>query len=770
MFFFSIFKISIFIILFFYHSLIFSAEINVNKIEFFGLSYLSELELLNKVKSKLDYNNISIDEFLLVLSDIRVFEKIDLIKSDETLKLFVTEKPYINNIDVYCDNDKNYIYSVLNEFNLNIGWLYDSYSLELFKQKVEQYYINQGMNSINVDYFIDSDVLTNSVSISINLSNYEKLRIKEIKIFGNKSFKEKELLSFFFNAKTSWMTLFSDSDIYIKGKLISDLELLRTYYFDNGFVNFQISSAKVLISKNKKYAYIFINVFEGDQYYIGDVVLDDNFSFFKERFQPKLNSTFFSGEVFSLNKIFEFRKYLKDYLSDRGYIGSDIDFNLIDLEENVIDIEFFLGKLSRLIVRKIDFSGNFLTDDYILRRLIPQIEGNYILMSDVNDGKDEILRSGIVSEVDVEFKNYSSDNNYVDILYKIKEQKLTKFTAGFTMTHADGLVINIGSEFINFLGTGRDVSINVNKNRLQSDYNFIYFDPCFFNINVGFGYNIYYKIEDLDKYSGFFDHASNVFGWNIYYSLKLDDLQRLNFGLGCDMTKLNMYGDAAPIEVKDFISHEGCFFKEYYLTSTFAFNSLDRYNFPIDGLSSNLILKLSVPPSDIKYYSLNFSLNFFNNFAYDYIFNINSTINYGNVYGSTFCYPFFKNFFMRGSNCIRGFKDKTIGPKDSNGESFGGNLLLNFRLSIINPIPFIEDLDTIRTSLFLDFGQVYTINNIDDFLSSFKDNFSLKYSCGLCITWNTPFGVPFELSLAYPINMDKYERKNIISFIFGVQH
>ena len=145
------------------------------------------------------------------------------------------------------------------------------------------------------------------------------------------------------------MTLFSDSDIYIKGKLVSDLELLRTYYFDHGYVNFQISSAKVLVSKNKKYAYIFINLSEGDQYYIGDVVLDDNFSFFKERFQPKLNSVFSPGDVFSLNKIFEFRKSLKDYLSDRGYIGSDIDFNFIDLEENIINIEFFLGKLFKLI-------------------------------------------------------------------------------------------------------------------------------------------------------------------------------------------------------------------------------------------------------------------------------------------------------------------------------------------------------------------------------------------------------------------------------------
>jgi len=744
--------------------------INDTKIE--GLKNLSERKILFHLEDKFKTGDVDSNNIINELYNLGYFSSIEIFRKNNLLNINVIERPYIESVKIYGEKDKSAIYLILNENNIKIGDIYNFVSLDLFKRKIEQYYINNGIHNINIDIKIDINTHLNSANVLINIYKYNKQRIKNIKIIGNKIFSNRKLLNLLTQSSSNWMSWFSNDNVFLKGKLISDLDNIKAHYLDHGFVNFQINFARIYLSKNKKDIFIVLSVFEGEKYYISSIDIHSNTLAFDNKLRHIIYSNINSGDIFSRKKLFNVKKYIKDFFYSKGYINASIDFRLANSGNNMINIEFIFEQSAKVIVRNISFVGNNITDDHVLRKFIPQMENTWISIDEINFGKEEIIRNGLASNVDIEFINYSNKKEEVDVIYKVIEQKTTKFIAGFSYNYGDGIVLNVGSELSNFLGNGKDIIINLNSNKMQSDYTFGYFNPQFTESGIGVGYNIYYKTEQLGKNTNNFDHASSTFGAYLYYSFKIGKYKKINFGIGCDMTRLQVYEETAPTEIKNFISKEGLDYKEYYLTSIFTYNSLDKFIFPTCGISQRAIFRLSMPGSDIKYYTLNYDFNYYKQLSFDYIFNFYSVIGYGNKYGSTYRYPFFKNFFIKGINNIRGFKDKTIGPRDSNGESFGGNILVNFKISLFLPVPILSDIKTIRTGLFLDIGQVYNTYNVPKKREKnryLKVSTALRCSSGFSLIWNTPFGVPLEISIAYPLNKKRTDKLNIVSLSMGMQ-
>ncbi|MEK7679133.1 MAG: BamA/TamA family outer membrane protein [Deltaproteobacteria bacterium] len=283
---------------------------------------------------------------------------------------------------------------------------------------------------------------------------------------------------------------------------------------------------------------------------------------------------------------------------------------------------------------------------------------------------------------------------------------------------------------------------------------------------MGIGYNLYYRSEKLDKVRGSFERFSNTFGGYMHYSYKLGINTKINICIGCDLTKLRIYEEAASMEVREFLDREGFDFKEYYYSFLLNYNSLDKSVFPSSGLYNNFLFRISLPFSNLQYYYLNYNLSFYKKVSENLILNALSFIYYGNKYGNTSSYPFFKNFFMKGNIKVRGLKGKYISPRDSSGAPCGGFFLFNFGLCFILPNLF-GDYKTIRTALFFDSGQVCNINDEQNFnLSGFCS--SIKFSFGLSLICCTPFGLPIELSLAYPLNIKNTDREDIFSLTLGI--
>lgn len=762
------FRIVFYCIILFYSSFIFA---NINKISFNGLVNCSDIGLLKKINNFLPESDIDTSSIIDCLYGLNLFKLVKLSTLNDTLLVEVIELPIVNNIKLFGVKDKKHIFSLFNKLNIRIGSIYNNYSFELLKKYLEKYYINKGYYNINVDinYYVDN--FKNIVNVSININTAKKQKIKKIKIIGNKIFSTNKLLRLLSHSKSNYISWFTDDDIYLKGKLISDLENIKSYYIDRGYIGFYISLTKIILSKDGKNAYVYIFLNEGNKYYVGDINITNDYFLVTGKLKSILSNYIKSGDVFSRRKLLESQRKLKDYFYNKGYINSNIVFNIFNIGENTINVEFFVEKKNRVIVRKIIFIGNNITEDNILRRNILQQEGGWVSMQDINIGKEEILRLGLASNIDVNIKKYGENEKYIDVFYKLDEQKTTKFIVGCSYNGSEGLVLNAGAELSNFLGIGKDISFNINKNKIGSEYNFSYYNQQFDDFGFGVGYNVYYKSEKLERHSGNFDRFSNTFGGYLHYSYKFKNYIRFNTGFGCDMTRLKMNQEMSSDEVNEFLSHEGVDFKEYYFTFLVNYNSLERLIFPSSGVSNNLMFRLSLPFSNLKYYILNYNLNYFKKLSDNFIFNIFSVISYGNKYGTTYSFPFFKNFFIRGNTKIRGFKDKSFGPKDSNGHTFGGNFLFNLRCSLFFPMLFLNDYKNTRTAFFVDIGQVSNIFNLDNGVcnANLREVISeIRFSCGFALTWNTPFGIPFELSVSHPLNMKQGDKKKILLLTFGM--
>lgn len=766
----------IFVCIFFCLSFsLFGEDFKFKKVSFYGLNYFSEEFIFNKISDSKSCYEFDENSLLSKLGELNLFNKIDIYWNYNELKVFLVEKPIINLIKVYSDKDKDYILSLMSRLDLLRGEFYDVSNLIQFKNQIEEFYTSNGFNDPSIDISVELNDEFNYVDIYVSISKNFLQKIKNIDILGAHLFNKNKLLSLLSYSKTNWMSWFLKDNIFLPDLIESDLDALKSYYLDRGYSDFQIDFIRVFLSDDNKDVDILLSIFEGEKYSIWTIDLVGDKSIFPsnelyQSFSDILFSALKSGDCFSRQKLIDIRTKMKDFFFKIGFLNAEVNFMVFYAGETRVKVDFIFNKSIRSRIRHINFMGNFLTCDNILRRMIPVVEGAGLSIDDIEFGKEEIIRNGISESVNIEYVKNPDDIHEMDVVYFIEEQKFGKITAGLSYGNDEGFTVNFTTELANFLGIGSDISLDVNNNGIESDFSFTYCTPYFLGERFGLGYNVYYKSDLFDQDIDDFDSLSETFGAYLYYSFELSKFEKINFGLGCDMTFLGMYDESSSNEIKSFVERYGFDFKEYYFNLVWTYNALDRFYYPTAGFYHNLNLRINIPGSKSKYYTVNYDFNYYNNFYDDFILNISSSLFYGNAYGDDDVFPFFKNFYIKGANNIRGFKERTLGPQDSNEDSIGGNLLLCTKFSLYVPNPLPEEFKDIKTSLFFDIGQVYNTRSYsdEDFRNKMYYYFSsLKCALGISFLWSTPFGLPLEIAIAYPFNVEDEDSKSIFSISLG---
>ncbi|HIH2762347.1 MAG TPA: BamA/TamA family outer membrane protein [Candidatus Azoamicus sp.] len=451
-----------------------------------------------------------------------------------------------------------------------------------------------------------------------------------------------------------------------------------------------------------------------------------------------------------------------DYAVKHKVLRADKDF---------IDIIIFFKELKRPKVRRINFVGNYITSDLALRKFFTHLEDSRLQMRKIHAAKREVIRRGYAKSIQTSLKRNEAKPYEVDVILKIKERKVNKIVAGCAYNEKDGLSFNINSDFINFLGTGKDVSLIFQKNQALIDYHLTVISPQFMGHNVDLTYNLFYKIEATNK-NILTEYSTNAFGLSMLYSFKLNRNSRFHIVLGFDRTYLRVPGFRFVPYLKNFINTYGVKYKEYFFTTAFVRSTLTRKKrFPV-GTYTKMALKIATPFSKLKYYIFYCDFMYNKRLSRDFVFNLMMNISYGNKYGNTEWYPFFKHFFLKGNNNVRGFANKSLGPRNHIRElNLGGNFLINIKLSIYFPLPIVNK-KRLKSSVFFDIGQTYdTTNDFNNRPTEYPEipfNSFLKYSCGVSIVWTTPVQLPLEITLAYPLNATFLDKKKFFIFSIGV--
>ncbi|TAK61415.1 outer membrane protein assembly factor BamA [Methylobacter sp.] len=668
------------------------------------------------------------------------FKDISLEREGSTLIVNVVERPSIAKIIFEGNKDlsKDDLTKALKKIGLAEGKVFDQQVLDKVEQELSRQYFSHGKYGLKITTDV-SNLTRNRVGIHIKISEGRVAKIKQINIVGNNVFDDKTLLRNLELNTSNLLSFYTKDDQYSKQKLQADLETLRSYYLDRGYINFNIESTQVAITPDKKDIYVTINVKEGDVYTLEKVKLAGNLVVAPPELIKLVKVG--PGEIFSRKNATETSKAISDRLGDDGYAFANVNMvPEINEAKKTVDMTFFVDPGKRVYVRRINMKGNNKTRDEVLRREMRQMESSWASSSKIERSKTRLERLGYFEEVNVETPPVAGTADQIDVNYTVVEKPSGNLSAGIGFSQTQGIVLNANIAQDNVFGSGKRVNIAFNNSDYATSYQFGFFNPYFTVDGVSQGYNLGYTKRNAGRVN-IANYSTNVMNAGMNFGIPLNEFDSLRFDVDVKHTELTKT-DFTSNEIQAFINKEG----NSYLTLSpavgWTHDTLNRAIFPNKGQQQRFSALATVPGSDLEYYKISYKHQLYFPLAKDFTFRLQGEVGYGDGYGKTDGLPFFENYFGGGTGSIRGYKNNTVGPRDTPfGNPLGGSSKIIGNAEVFFPVPFMPETKSVRLGTFFDAG---AINN------GFKvDN--MKYSAGISGEWLSPFGA-LSVSAALPLN------------------
>ncbi len=694
------------------------------------------------------------------------FADIQAERDGEVLLLKLKERPSVALInlegnDVIKDED---LKRGLEQSGVQEGDVFRRAALDQIRLDLLRVYTSQGRYGADIATEVEQ-LSGNRVQLNINIDEGEESSIQHINIVGNTVFSDEKLKELFTLDLPDFWSFYTQDGRYAREKMTGDLERLRSWYFDHGYANFNIDSAQVSITPDKKHIYISIAVTEGEQYRVRDVTVAGEMVLPQDVMNAAV--TLSPDEVFSREKMTISQERLVRLLGDEGYMFANVSPVPELQDDNTVSIRFFVEPGKRTYVRRIAIKGNTRTADEVIRRELEQMEAGLASTKDIERSKSRLDKTGYFRSVNVETRAVPGTDDQIDLEYSVEEQQSGQFTASVGFSQNDGIILDLGVQQDNFLGSGSKVGFNITNSSTNTEYSFNYLDPFHTVDGVSRGFNVFYRERDYEE-DDISSYTADEAGAGVTFGYPIDDYQRLNFGADFEYIRLNTYDETAD-EVFQFIADEGEEFYNWKLSGGWSDNRLNKGLFPTRGYAQSATLEFAIPGSDLAYMRANYRNKWYRPLNNDetWVMGLRGRIGYGDSFGDN-AYPFFKHFYAGGLKTVRGFSNNSLGPQDSNGDPFGGNLMVTGSAELVFPMPFMEDKSAWRSLFFLDAGNVYTTNCLSSQVDCSEDIdlSELRYSAGLGLSWLTPIG-PLSMSLGMPLNDKDGDDTEVFQFALG---
>lgn len=689
-----------------------------------------------------------------------LFQDVALNRDGDALVIKVKERPEIASFSIK-GNDKiggEELDKSLKDLGLAQGELFKRELLDQVQQELRRQYYANGYYDVDIDSHVDT-LPNNRVDIKIQVTEDPASKIKEINILGNKSFPKATLLEQLKLQSTIWWKLFQKSDRYSKQQLGGDLEALSSYYQDRGYLQFNIISVQVELSPDKKDVYVTLNLDEGDKYTVkshrfsGETVLNEDFL-------NRLVSTP-DGSQFSRREATESSDRIEAALSDIGYAFAKVTpLPEVDEAKRQVSLNYYIEPGKRAYIRHINFVGNAGTNDETLRREMRQLEASPFSKSAVERSRVRLQRLPFIESAEVETKPVPGADDLVDIEYKVKERQPGQVQFGVGYSGSQGFLISASVSNSNFLGTGNTVSVTAENSYLTRQLNLSWTDPYFTSDGISQTISTYYRrSKGVIRYSSGFDY--DVIGADLTYGIPLSEFTFLRIGGGASRTSLQTFPGNTSDQVLEFVINNGTSYNEYQLHTGIARDTRNRTFFASSGSLSRLNVDVAIPGSDLLYYNASLQQQQYLVLPYQFFAEFDGTVGYINRYARTIGVPPYQNYFAGGPNTVRGYRDGTLGPRDTPFDNpFGGKLRTTAQSQLVLPLPVVSDNKTTRMGLFFDIGNVY------DKAGDFKVS-QLRQSTGLAFSFFTPILGLLDLSYAFPLNAKPGDETQHFQLTFG---
>lgn len=670
----------------------------------------------------------------------------------DVLVVSVQERPAIAAIEVEGAKEftKDNLKDGLKQAGIAESKIYDKSLLDRAEKELKRQYTSRGFYSSKVRTTV-TPLERNRVSLRFDIEEGEITRIADINIIGAKDFTERQLLREMQLTTPGWLTWITKDDQYSKQKLTADLETLRSFYLNRGYLEFNIESTQVSITPDRERIFITIAITEGPVYRLGELKFGGDLIVPERELRELLAMR--AGDTFSRERIIESVKRITDRLGNDGYSFANVNpVPDVDRDKRVAGFTFFVDPGRRVYVRRVNVVGNSRTQDAVVRRELRQLENSWYSLEKIARSKERLQRTGYFSEVNIETPSVAGTTDQVDVVVTVTEKNTGSLNFGVGYSQADKLTVSASVSQANIFGSGNQLAFQVNNGSINRIYSLTYVNPYWTVDGIAAGIDLFRRDVDTSSLT-VTEYKTTSTGVGVNFGIPITEYDTVRFGLTGEHTRLSIDPSLAPARYLDFVNLFGERTDTFRANLGYSRDTRDSLTYPTKGWLTDLSLEVGMPPGDLRYYraSVQQQLLWTPGRLPWLTLLANAEFGYADGTGGR-PLPFFKNFYAGGVGSVRGYEAASLGPRDRNGDVLGGNRRVVGNLEFLFPMPGLKD-KSVRLSTFVDAGYVW---GKDDKIQAAD----IRAATGLAVSWDSPVG-PLKFSFSYPFRTqdgDKLER------------
>jgi outer membrane protein insertion porin family len=684
-----------------------------------------------------------------------LFSDVRIEIEDQTAVVIVAERPVIAKVNFggMKEFESEQMFKALREAGIGEGLPFDKALVDRAEQEIKRQYLTRSLYGAEVVTTI-TPIERNRVNVTFTMSEGDAARIRDIRIIGAEAYSEPTLLGQLALTTPGWLTWYTKSDRYSRTALNGDLETLRAYYVNRGYLEFAVESTQVTISPDKQDISIAISIHEGQRYTVTGVRLEGEYLGRDDAFKQLISVK--PGDAYRGEAVTATQKAFSDLFGLYGYAFARVDARPeIDRANAQVVVVLAANPQRRVYVRRIDVAGNTRTRDEVIRREFRQLESAWYDGARIKLSRDRVDRLGYFSEVDVETREIAGSPDQVDLVVSVKEKATGNLLIGAGFSSAERLSLTASVKQENVFGSGNYLGVEVNTSKSSRSFEFSTVEPYFTTDGVSRALSIFYRTtRPFNSLGDAYQIATP--GTSIRFGVPFSEYDTVFMGIGWERTKI---GSTAGIPNSYFLYRQafGESSTAWPLTLGWARDGRDSALVPTRGRYMRVNLEASLF-GDVRYLRNNIQLQQYLALGSKYSLGLNAEIGWGKGLGAR-PYPLFKNFYGGGLGSVRVFEQSSLGVVDPTGAFIGGARKFNANAEFYVPVPGSGNDKTLRVFGFADVGNVWREGEP-------IDASSLRASAGIGLSWLSPVG-PLKLSWGTPLKYQPNDRIQKFQFQIG---